>query len=277
DKPSLTMGIVELSVQDIKGMTDFYTNIVGFELVSTGVGISNLGDKNQIFLRLIEEKNYSIPVRGEAGLYHTAITHNNRKDVANRVARILEKTPERYQGSSDHSATEAFYFSDPEGNGLELYYDRPRSEWKYKDGKPVMGSSYIDVNQYLKKYKDLPISEGETKMGHVHLKIGNIAMGKEFYENILMFDNMSTTDTALFVSRDGYNHNLGMNTWESLGATKKAPKTYGLRSFELIYHDINLYSQIRENLEKNSFPILQKNNGIQTEDPWGNIIIISKK
>lgn len=140
-----------------------------------------------------------------------------------------------------------------------------------------MGSTYIDTAQYIQKYKDMPISDGNTRMGHVHLKIGNIAMGRDFYQKILMLDEMNTNDATLFVSRDGYHHHLGMNTWESLGATKRTPKTYGLRSFELIYHDLTLYSQIRENLEKNNFPILQKNNSIQTEDPWGNIILISQK
>ncbi len=64
----------------------------------------------------------------------------------------------------------------------------------------------------------MPISEGNTRMGHVHLKIGNIETAKQYYEDILLFEEMNNTNTALFVSRDGYHHNLGMNTWESLGA-----------------------------------------------------------
>ncbi len=276
-KPSISMWIVEISVQNLEKMTTFYSQVVWFDTISTGSRVVNLWENNEIFLRLIEEKNYSFPVQWEAWLYHTAITHNSRKDVANRVAQILEKTPERYQWSSDHSATEAFYFSDPEGNGLELYYDRPRSEWKYKDGKPIMWSTYIDTNQYLKKYKDMPISEWETKMGHVHLKIGNIAVGKEFYEKILSFDEINTTDTALFVSRDGYHHHLGMNTWESLWAKKRTPNTYGLRSFEIVYHDENLYNQILENIRNNNIQTRTKDTQIIIDDPWWNTIVIRKK
>lgn len=275
--PTLTMGVVELSVQDLRKMTDFYVNVVGFDLVSTGASIANLWERSQVFLRLIEEKNFVFPAKWEAWLYHTAITHTNRKDVATRVARILEKTPERYQWSSDHTATEAFYFSDPENNGLELYYDRPRSEWRYKDGKPIMWSTYLDTMKYIKKYKNIPISSGEARMGHVHLKIGDISIAKNFYENILLFDEINNTSTALFISRDWYHHHLGMNTWESLGAKKKTQKTYGLRSFELIYHDEKIYSQIIENLEKNNIPTIKENNAIITEDPWGNAIIINKE
>lgn len=276
-KPSLSIWIVELSVQNLEKMTNFYSQVVWLDLISTGSKIANLWDNNQIFLRLIEEKKYSFPVAWEAWLYHTAITHNNRKSVAQRVARILERAPERYQWSSDHSATEAFYFSDPEGNWLELYYDRPRSEWKYQDGKPTMWSSYIDVSEYIRKYRDLPISNWESNMGHIHLKIGNIWDGENFYKNILQFEVMNNTNTALFVSRDGYHHHLGMNTWESLWAKKRTPNTYGLRSFEIVYYDEYLYNQILENVKNNNIPTRKKEKQILIDDPWWNTIILSKK
>ena len=275
EKSSLSMGVVELSVQDIEKMTDFYARVVGFEIVSTGATIVNLGDDNKTFLRLIEEKEYSFPKAWEAWLYHTAITHNSRKDVATRVARILELSPERYQWSSDHTATEAFYFSDPEGNGLELYYDRPRSEWKYTpEGKPIMWSTYIDTIEYIKRYREVPTSGGQTKMGHIHLKVGNIPDAEKFYRDILLFDVMNNMGNALFVSRDGYHHHLGMNTWESAGAGKRIKNTYGLRSFEIIYHEKELYEKVQENLKKAGYPIFQGNNSIKIEDPWGNAIQI---
>jgi catechol 2,3-dioxygenase len=89
-----------------------------------------------------------------------------------------------------------------------------------------MGSAYIDTVAYIERYRDVPTSGGETSMGHVHLKVGDIPKAKEFYEKILLFDEMNDMGTALFVSRDGYHHHLGMNTWESLGAGKRSSKTY---------------------------------------------------
>jgi catechol 2,3-dioxygenase len=89
-----------------------------------------------------------------------------------------------------------------------------------------MGSVYIDTFGYIKKYANIPVSDGETTMGHVHLKVGNILEAKKFYEDILLFEEMSARPDALFISRDTYHHHLGINTWESLGAGKRTKNTY---------------------------------------------------
>jgi catechol 2,3-dioxygenase len=273
---SLAMGVVELSVQNLSRMAQFYSDVVWFDIISTGANIMNLGDKWATFLRLIEEKNYTQAQTWEAGLYHIAITHNARKDVANRVKNIITLAPNQYQWSADHTATEAFYFSDPEGNWLELYYDKPRSDWIYQDGKPVMGSSYIDTMQYIQQYSNVPTSDGSTNMWHVHLKVGNIPEAENYYRDILLFDVMKNAGNALFVSRDGYHHHLGINTWESLGAKKRTKNTYGLRSFELIYQ-WELYEKIRNNLRQSGNVFEERDSIIMTEDPWGNVIYIQKK
>lgn len=275
-KKTLSMGIVELYVQDKKKVGAFYSDIVGFDTLSESGNVLNLWENGETFLRLIEEKDFTTAPKTEAGLYHIAITHNSRKDLATRLRNILSKAPERYQWSADHSATEAFYFSDPEGNGLELYYDKPRKDWVWKDGKPVMGSTYIDHIKYIQKYSDIPVSEWVTTMGHVHLKVGNISEAAEFYEKTLLFEEMNNRGDALFVSRDKYHHHLGMNTWLSLGALKRTKNTYGLKSFEIQYHDMYLYEQVRNNLRRDGFPIeFAPPSSIQTSDPWGNDVIIT--
>jgi catechol 2,3-dioxygenase len=112
-------------------------------------------------------------------------------------------------------------------------------------------------------------------MGHIHLKVGDIPQAKQFYEDILLFEEMNNRDDALFISRDRYHHHLGMNTWESAGAGKRIENTYGLRSFEIIYQDQYLYEQVRNNLRKNGSPIeIIPPSSIKTLDPWGNQIIL---
>ena len=272
---TFSIWLVELNVENLEKETIFYHDVVGFDTISKSWNIVNLWENGKTFLRLFEEENYTRAPRTEAWLYHIAITHNNRKDLALRVKNILEKAPERYQWSADHSATEAFYFSDPEGNGLELYYDKPRKDWVWKDRKPTMGTTALDTASYIKKYSDVPVSEWTTKMGHVHLKVGNIAEAQKFYQDILLFEVMNNRGDALFVSRDKYHHHIGMNTWESLGAGKRTKNSYGLRSFELQYFNKYTYEQVRSNLRRNTIPVEYRDGSIEVSDPWGNIIIIT--
>lgn len=273
---TLTMGVVELSVKNLHSMKTFYSEIVGFDIIASGATQIELWENGTTFLRLIEEKDYTVAPLWEAWLYHLAITHNSQKSLANRIKNIITLAPKQYQWSSDHTATEAFYFSDPEGNGLELYFDKPRSKWVYQDGKPVMGSSYIDTMKYIEQYRDAPISGGIATMWHVHLKVGNIAEAESYYRDTLLFEVMKNTGNALFISRDNYHHHLGINTWESLESKKRTKNTYGLRSFELIYHP-DVFETIRENLKNTGKTLIEKDSTLITEDPWGNVIIIKKK
>ena len=270
---TLRMGVVELAVADLTRMRDFYSEVVWFQVVSSTGNTVSLGESETVFLRLIAPEGYTRAPHWEAGLYHIAITHTSQKSLAERIRNIMVKNQELYQWSADHSATEAFYFADPEGNWLELYYDKPRTEWQYEDGKPVMGSSPLDTLAYINRYADMPVSGGVTSMGHVHLKVGSIEEAERFYRDILGFEVMKNMGTALFVSRDGYHHNLGLNTWESLGSKKRTQETYGLMSYELIY-TAKLYEEIREKLDVTKIPYKENNATIIVDDPWGNTIKI---
>ena len=136
-----------------------------------------------------------------------------------------------------------------------------------------MGSSPLDTLAYINRYADMPVSGGVTSMGHVHLKVGSIEEAERFYRDILGFEVMKNMGTALFVSRDGYHHNLGLNTWESLGSKKRTQETYGLMSYELIY-TAKLYEEIREKLDVTKIPYKENNATIIVDDPWGNTITI---
>jgi catechol 2,3-dioxygenase len=269
---TLSMWVVELSVQDLEKMKVFYHDIVGFDIMGSSGNILELGDDGDILLRLIEEKDFTFAKKWEAWLYHIALTHTSRKSLAERLSNILARSNESYQWSADHTVTEAFYFSDPEGNGLELYYDKPRIDWIWQDEKPVMGSAPLDVVKYIDTYLNMSISGGYADMGHVHLKVGDIPEAEKFYSELLLFEVMNNRWDALFVSRDRYHHHLGMNTWESLWAGKRTQDTYGLRSFSILYHERTTYEAVINNLKNAWYPLSWEGGWMKTEDPWGNVI-----
>ncbi len=276
EKKSLEMGKVTLSVHDLSTVSAFYQEKLGLEPLSIQSGSITLGKEKWEILELTERVTYQQPTSKDAWLYHVAIVYSSRSALAKQLVHILTLAPEYYQGSADHTATEAFYFSDPEGNGIELYYDKPRTDWIYENGKPIMGSQYIDVRSYIQQHIGT-LGTPSAKVGHVHLKIGNIEEAKRFYIDTLGFDEIRERDGALFVSKDGYHHHLGMNTWESNGAKKREENTLGLEQFEIVYFDPALYNSIYNRLMSQSRILESGENFLITEDPWGNRIKLSNK
>ena len=246
---TLELGAVELIVRELGPLRSFYEGLVGLDEISAVAGQVELGAGGQTLIRLIENKQASPPPESEAGLYHTALVFPTRARLAKTVLRIVSNSPGFYQGSADHLATEAFYFSDPEGNGVELYFDRPRSQWHYEaNGKPKMGSEYIDERAFVQNNLDAADNQDPIRMGHVHLKIGDIAKAKEFYLKTLGFDEVAYMPTALFVSLDGYHHHIGMNIWHSRGAGLRKPGHSGLQAFEMTYLDKTVFDKVVANL-----------------------------
>lgn len=274
---TISMGAVELNVKDLAKLKAFYSELVGLEILEESSDEILLGDGPNEIIKLYQEENYTNAEISEAGLYHSAIVFPTRYSLALAVERVINSSPEVYQGSSDHIATEAFYFTDPEGNGVELYFDKPRSDWKYgADGKPLMGSTYINETDYINQHKNLVESTDQnTTMGHVHLKVGNIIDSKNFYTKILNFDLMNEMPQALFISKDNYHHHIGMNTWESAGSTERQENTYGLRSFTINFHEKNFFDEVLTNLKNDSIDYDEiSDKVVKTQDPWNNVIYL---
>lgn len=271
---SLKMGAVELNVENLEKLVSYYKDIVGFELIELTEDTAEFGYNDQVFLRLKEIEGV-YPEQGSAGLYHTAFLFKERAHLANALESVLTKAPDTYSGSADHLVSEAFYFYDPEGNGIELYYDKPREQWQWEDdGQIKMDSIYIDVNDYMNKYKSE--EKSELGVGHVHLKVGNISEARRFYADIIDFEVTSDkAATALFVAAGGYHHHLGMNVWESSGAGKRKENEYGLANYEINLGDKTALNQLIKRLENNNI-VFEKidDNSILVFDPWNNKIII---
>lgn len=270
---SIEMGYVELNVIDLQKVKAFYTDLVGLKEISAKDNYVELGYMDSVLVKLVSNSNNKFENGSEAGLYHMAIVFETQSGLAEAINRIITKSPQYYQGSADHSVTEAFYFVDPENNGVELYYDRPRDQWTYVDGKLVMGSTYINERDYINQY--LNISSSEFKMGHVHLRVGNIKDANAFYSGILLFDVITQNSNSLFISKDGYHHHLGINTWQSTGAEKRPEGLTGLRSFQIKYYNIDLFNQVLENLRSKNIQVNQiSEKSFTTLDPWNNLIYL---
>ncbi len=270
---SIEMGYVELNVIDLQKVKSFYIDLIGLKEISAKGNYVELGYEDNVLVKLVSNSNNKFENGSEAGLYHMAIVFETQNGLAEAINRILTKSPQYYQGSADHSVTEAFYFVDPENNGVELYYDRPRDQWIYADGKPVMGSTYINEKEYINKY--LNNSNSPSKMGHIHLRVGNIENAKAFYSDILLFDVITQSSNSLFISKDGYHHHLGINTWQSNGAEKRPENLTGLKSFQIKYYSLDLFKRVLENLRSKNIQVNQiSEKSFSTLDPWNNLIYL---
>lgn len=268
---SLDMGVTELNVQDIELMEQFYTQYADLEVLEKTATKVVLGHTERPIIGLNQSEEPK-SAYGSAGLYHNAIVYASRGQLARTVKKMLEEVPQYYAGTADHLVSEAFYFTDPEGNGLELYFDKDKSTWEWQDGKIKMDSVYIDPIAYINKYAT-EYESTEKHMGHVHLKVGNIEEAKKFYVDVLGFDITTELGSALFVSVGGYHHHVGMNTWESAGAGKRSP-SLGLKSFELVLDSQDDIASLKQRLEQHNISFKEVKGILSLFDPWNNEVLI---
>lgn len=179
--------------------------------------------------------------------------------------------------SADHLVSEAFYFTDPEGNGLELYRDRPRKEWVIlPDGTTQMGSLSLDPNDFLLRWyaPDEPDTGASAAIGHVHLQVGDIPTARAFYVDNLGFDVTIQMPTALFVSAGGYHHHIGMNTWHSAGAGPRAA-SLGLGDVRIAVPTRADVEQLADRVAFHGIPAADDGRSLRLADPWGTGLVVT--
>jgi catechol 2,3-dioxygenase len=233
-----------------------------------------LGKDTKPLVVLHTREDLHRPHATHAGLYHFAMVFSSRGDLARTINRILKTTPHLFTGSADHLVSEAFYFNDPEGNGIELYFDRDRTEWQWENGQIKMATLYIDPIEYLERNIVLEEEGSELKMGHFHLKVGDIEAAKKFYIDILGFEKTAELPGALFVSVGGYHHHIGMNTWESRGAEKRNP-SLGLHRIEFVFSEKGDVEELKKRLKENHIEFKEEQNTLLFHDSWKNEIVIT--
>jgi catechol 2,3-dioxygenase len=262
---------VVLRVRNIERALGFYRDVAGLEVVESSESSAALAAPGgSVILRLTSEGVDSPADRLGAGLYHTAIRYRSRAALADVLARIVEAG---YRvGASDHGVSEALYVDDPDGNGVELYRDRPREQWpKPAPGEKVgMTLEPLDLHALLSEARDPKDKAEGTDIGHVHLQVGNLRRSIDFYVDALGLDLMAGYgDQAGFFASRGYHHHLGTNTWHSLGR-EAAPRNHaGLQRIVFKVETADDLDQARRNLEVHGSQTSGDYNTMIVQDPDG--------
>lgn len=269
------MGPVTLDVADLSALTDFYRDAVTLQVLADNGPLVTLGRGATPIVVLRHSPRLHRAAPGSAGLFHTAILFPTQADLAAAVASMARHRA-RYVGSADHLVSQAFYFEDPEGNGIELYWDRDRTQWSWVHGQVEMGNRFLDADAFLRQHLT---EEGlaapgtsDAVVGHVHLSVGDIATAKEFYVDRLGFDRtLDWAGQALFVSAGGYHHHMAMNVWNSRGAGPRFP-SLGLGQVDIVLPTSDDVGELTERMEHFGVRSTDDGRTVTLRDPWANQI-----
>jgi catechol 2,3-dioxygenase len=266
------MGAVELRVRDLDTMLTYYRDVIALDHILTEGKNHVLGRHGVPTVTLTHSPNLPAFNRRGAGLFHTAVLFETRAALAAAVARVAQSGIGRFTGSADHLVSEAFYFDDPEGNGVELYFDRPSATWsRGSNGKPLMDTLRLDPNDYLETNiaeDELAVPQGVASVGHVHLQVGDIPTAKEFYVGALGFEEVFDMGSALFVAAGGYHHHVGLNVWNSRGAGPRAA-SLGLGTMDIVLPHADGLGALRERLAFRGVQSADDGRTLRFPDPWG--------
>src|SRR3989454_5474911 len=226
------LGAVELKVLDLEREVEFYERF-GLTRLEGANGTATLGAGGVPLLRLKALQGGRERPRRPAGLYHFAILLPHEEELGGFLRRTLEQRLPM-TGTADHFVSQALYFDDPEGNGIEVYADRPRSEWQYPNGRLNIGTDHLDFERLLRiAAPPQPKFSAGTVLGHMHLNVSDLDGSQAFYESLGMELMAEAGHVMRFLSWDGYHHHLGINLLEGRDAAPVEPDVSGLRSFEI--------------------------------------------
>ncbi len=278
--PATSIGHVHLAVAKLDRSLTFYQENLGFQLHRRDGDTAYLGAGGPDLLVLTEQPD-ARPVSGVTGLYHFAILTPSRVALAQSLRHLAEtRTP--VQGFSDHWVSEAIYLADPDGNGIEIYRDRPRNEWPRQNGQVQMATDPLDLQSILAELEAQPAPslwaglEPETVIGHVHLHIATIPSAEAFYVGTLGFDLiMRYGPGASFVSAGGYHHHLGLNTWAGVNAPPPPPDAAGLRYFTLNLPDSAALAEVVERVQQAGLAFQEKDGVVFLNDPAQNGVVLN--
>lgn len=255
---------VSLNVFDIEKQTEFYKNVIGLDVINHDLNYADLGVDGKILLNL--NKVNSSNRNKETGLYHMAFLLPSRKDLGNAFKHLINVN-QRLQGASDHNYSEAIYLEDNEGNGIEIYADKPREKWERDDnGLPVGKTVAMDVSGVLALGEEIQyytIPKG-TRIGHVHLKVLDELKTTKLYQNIFPMSDKLTLPTASFIAGGDYHHHLAMNTWEQ-GLKVKTQDSIGLNFINMNISDKEKFNEIKTS-KNDSLGIYEENDKIVIKD-----------
>lgn len=269
----VSVGAAALRVLRRDTMTAFYRDAIGLSLLAEADDRSVLGVDGIPLLTLVEAPGAPFEPPTQAGLFHIAFLMPERRDLAQWLVHAAH-TRVPLSGFADHNVSEAVYLDDPEGNGLEIYADRPADRWEWKDGVVTMGTHRLDIDAIL----DLTTTERDTyrgapaglRIGHIHLRVGDIPAGRRFYETALgLASTRGDRRDAAFLSSGGYHHHVALNVWNSAGAGRRDPHSTGLDWFSLTIREPAIVEAQSARLAAGGQAVTPVDNGVEALDPWG--------
>ena len=277
--PDTSLGAVRLNVADLQRMSSFYERAVGLPVIESTADTVRLGVDGKASVELVGRPDAPIRPPRTTGLFHLAVLVPSRIELARAIRRVVD-ADRSFTGASDHLVSEAMYLDDPEGNGIEIYRDRPREGWRRSpDGDLAMATLPLDVDSVIGELggspDPAPVAAPATHIGHVHLQVSDIDEAEAFYSRILGFDvTVRGYPGALFVSAGGYHHHLGLNTWAGRGAPPPLAGARGLDWFEIVLPDDSELDLIESRLESGDVKATRHAGGLLVTDPSENRIFL---
>jgi catechol 2,3-dioxygenase len=272
----LAPGTTTLIVRDLETIARYYEETIGLHRVDAARDTVRFGAGGKVLL-VLRQRDVDLEPAGFAGLFHTAFLMPARADLGRWLARAI-KSRVHFDGACDHIVSEALYLRDPEDNGIEVYADRPRETWEWRNGEVTMATNALDVQGLVAAGgADVPdtarVPDGTT-VGHIHLRVGGIAEAERFYRDVIGLDVTTRYPGATFYATGGYHHHIATNIWRSRNAPRRSGTTTGLASFELVAADEATFHASAERLL--AIGARPKSDAIEAEDPWGNAVILRR-
>jgi catechol 2,3-dioxygenase len=274
------VGAVRLQIRDLERSLAYYTDVLGFRVIANDATSATLGadGEDTILVELHERRNARpVPRRGLLGLYHFAVLLPGRAALGRFVAHLADIGAQA--GSADHLVSEAVYLTDPDGLGIEVYADRPRSEWRLRGNELVMTTEPLDLHSLVRaagetRWAGMPFG---TTIGHVHLHVGDLREAETFYHAAVGLDKIVWSyPGALFLSAGGYHHHLGTNTWAG-GAPAATEDDARLLEWELVLPAQADVDSAAARVRDAGIHVHDAGSDRRINDPWGTTLRLTAK
>lgn len=257
------IGRTALRVNDLDEMSEFYRDIVGLSVLGRFDSRSFLGVEATPLLVLEGDEQALGRHSSGAGLFHNAFRLPSRKALGDALARL--RNGWYLGGASDHGVSEALYSTDPEGNGIEIYRDFPRDEWSTADdGNVRIGTYPLDLEPVEAAGAGKSDVPAGTDVGHVHLEVSSLEAFRDFYVDVIGFEERTVVPAVVFVSAGGYHHHLGANTWNHRSGPVGGR---GLSWFEVVLPEAESLDATRRRITESQYTVTEMDNGISVAGP----------
>lgn len=276
-KPNLYIRDLTLNISDIDRAVTFYTDILGFKVLHQEEKkvILTVDGKTPI-LTLLKPVGVTAKESRRTGLYHFAMLLPSRADLGSFLLNMIQKG-QSIPGASDHLVSEALYLSDPDGNGIEIYWDRPAVTWTWKNNQVAMSTDPLDAESLLaegatKAWNGMPT---DTIIGHIHLHVADLQAAVEYYTKVFGYEVVCEYGgQAAFLSTGGYHHHIALNTWNGIGAHAPSENSVGMKEFSIVLPTEDYKQNVIESLKTLNSSFLNKDENLYTNDPSNNHIAL---